>query len=221
MVITKRIISDEILFKLSAGYPDVSFQTQKQDIWAAIDNEINSMCKMEYFTQSLPTGETIPTNLNLATYTDIPINSYLNGQKSICTLPVMPISLPRNIGVYEITIAVSLGIPFVSQFIPLQAGQSRLLSTDTLLNDLMGDVGYEVVGSKVIFTKDITFYTISKVDMRLVVFEISNYSETDMLPITADKRTQLVDTLYTKFSPIQPTIDVNSNYPDANQLIGK
>lgn len=213
---TKRILSDIVLTRLQAGWPDISGAVQKQDVWKAIEQKVNSIFKLSQFKVNLPNGSTIPDNLAMATYTDVPVTTYASGQKSIATLPVMPISLPRNVGIFGVDVAMSLGLNLGWSFIPLQAGQNNLLRTDFLLNNLMGDVGYEPYGNKIVITKDVTVYKVTKLDFQLIVFDISNYSETDILPIPADYEQQIIDELMVEFSPIQAVPELVSNYPGAN-----
>jgi hypothetical protein len=200
---TKRIIADQTMFRLNAGWPDIAQSTQKEDIFKALEQKINSLFKLQQFSVTLASGGTIPDNLAIANYEGITVTRTTN-ERSKATLPIMPISLPLNAGVHEIRPLMSaannadrmLGFPFI----PLQAGQFFLLSADTLLNDLMGQVGYEVQGKTVVFTKDLTSMGVSKVDMKLVVLDMSQYSETDLLPVPADMEDQLVNELVQQFA---------------------
>ena len=76
--------------------------------------------------------------------------------------------------------------------------------TDKLLNDLLNQVGYEPRNKDVVFTKDITLIGVTKVDMELCVFDISLYSETDILPVPSSMESEIIDTLVAKFLPVQP-----------------
>jgi hypothetical protein len=206
-LITKRLLSDQILIRLNSGFVDVSSPVQKEDVWLAIEQKVNSMFKMQHFSMTLPSGETIPENLSLAEYENVAIT---NGDGLSCsiTLPVMPISLPRNMGVQAV---IPNGL---LPCIPLMAGQRNLLRTDQLLNDLMGEIGYELIGKKIKLTKDLTPFEITTATLQLVVLDISLYSEDDMLPIPADYEQQIIDDLIKQFSPIQPQPSIVSNYPE-------
>lgn len=218
---TKKNFSDMILFKLAGGFPDSGFPIDERDIWDALEHKVNAMFKMQQFSINLPNGGTIPENMALATYEDIAVTRTSN-ERSKCTLPVMPISLPRNAGINEIRPVLNLvssgdrmlGNPII----PLQAGQSYLLKADKLLNDLMGQWGYEVNGKTIIFTKDLTTYDITKVDMKLVVFEISNYSITDDMPIPSDYIGQLEDEMIAEFAPVAAEAGYVNNFTNAGQL---
>ena len=204
----KRFLADQILIKLDGGFPDVAAKTQKEDVFAAIEQWINAKFKLKHFQETLASGESIPEGASLATYTGIAVTN--EGQKSVCTLPVMPISLPRNLGVYDINDGNGYS------FIPLQRGQIGLLGAEFMTNTLLGQICYDVVGSKINFSQDIKVLGIDTVDMDLMVFDMSLYSETDNLPLPKDMEQQLIDDIYKSFAPVisQPAID--NNYPLPN-----
>jgi hypothetical protein len=213
--ITKRLLSDQVRFFLKGGYPDVAMATQDEDVYKRIEQVLNAMYKTQQFSQTLPSGETIPDNLILATYEDVAVTSVSNYSKA--TLPVMPISLPRNIGVNEIRPILSKRGEdriYGSPMIPLQAGQNYLLQADSLLSDLLGQFGYEINGRTAIFTKDITTLGVSTVQMKLVVFSIDQYSETDILPVPSDAEDAIVKEVISFFVPVQPQPGIVSNYPE-------
>lgn len=202
---TKKNFSDMVLYKLAGGIPDAGFPIDERDIWDSVEHKINAKFKMEQFQVNLPSGGTIPDNLCLATYENIAVTRTSN-ERSKCTLPLTPVSLPRNAGINEIRPVLNLvdsgdrmlGNPII----PLQAGQSFLLDADKLLNDLMGQWGYEVNGKTIIFNKDLTTYDITKVDMKLLVFDMSQYSITDDMPIPADYINQLEDEIIQEFAAV-------------------
>lgn len=217
---TKRVISDQVLFRLAGGFPDSAFPIDERDVWKSLEQRINTMLGLRQFNMNLPSGETIPDNLMLATYTDVTVTSYATGSAK-STLPIMPVSLPRNAGINEIRPVVSivdsgdriLGNPFI----PLQAGQNFLLQADTLLNNLMGQIGYEPNGMTVIYTSDITKFEITKVDMKLVIFDMSQYTANEVLPIPADYEVQLVNELVQEFAPVVAESGIVNNFTTANQ----
>lgn len=203
MSTTKKILSEQVLFRLYGGDYDISSPVQFPDVYKAIEQIVNSMFKMEQFNSNLPSGETIPNGVMVATYTDVTVSGH--GDVSKATLPVFPISLPKNMGIFGIAPAMSLtSLQGHFSFIPLMRGQKDLLRTDTLLNDLMGQIGYEPRNTDVVFTKNCTLLGITKVDMELLVMDISLYSETDILPIPASYEDDIVTALVNKFSPVQP-----------------
>ncbi len=192
---SKRIISEQVLYRLKGGYPSVPSDVQHEDVWKALEQLVNSLFKSEQFNVNLPSGETIPMGLMLAEYT-VPVS----GSES--TLPVPPVNLPRNMGVYHISKTDSPNDPFI----PIQTGQFSFVKDQPLINDLLGQIGYEVVGRKIKYTKE---PGVSNVLMRLVVFDISSYGEDDVLPIPYDMEELVVEKLVEKFAAVQPADKIN------------
>lgn len=191
---TKFFLMEQVRYKLKAGYPNVLNVVQKEDIMAVVGQKINSILKLQYFTETLALGDSIPNNLMIATYEDVPIETY-GGKKCIATLPAMPVALPRNMGVYM----VSKDDDFDCLFIPLQAGQANLLKGQRLINNLLGQVGYEVFGNKIVMTQDLTIDNVSSINMRLLITDVEDYDEYTPLPIPADYATTIIDEVYKSF----------------------
>lgn len=209
---TKRYISDQVNLKLAGGFPDSGFQVDERDIWAALEQKINGLFKLHQLDTTLPSGETIPENTMIATYEGIAVTSLGNG-KATATLPIIPISLPKNVGIFLVYDAAYPDNPFI----PLQRGQNSLLKADTLLNDLIGQVGYEPKNNVLIFTKDITLLGVSTVTMELCVLDISQYTVTQELPLPADYNERIVNELVAQFAPIQPENGLVNNFTNAGQ----
>ena len=202
---TKVKLAEQVLYRLYGGFHDTASPIQMEDVQEAINQRVNADLKMQHFSMVLPSGETIPEGAMIATYENIPVVSY--NRKSKCVLPVMPIMLTRNIGVYEIETSVKCKadgttIPDLF-FIPLQSGQMPLISTQPLISDLLGQVGYWVVGKEVIFHRDIITDGITLVNMNLVVFDISKYGDYDPLPIPSDMEDQIITEIIKSLAPVQ------------------
>lgn len=218
---TKYLIAEQVQLRLEGGYADIAASVQREDLYKAIEQKVNAMFKMQQFSTNLPNGETIPEGLMMATYEDVVVESYQTGS-SKSTLPVMPVSLPRNAGIDEIrpklNIVESGDTILGNPMIPMLPGQGFLLKADGLLNDLMGQFGFEPRGKNIIYNKDLTTLGITKVQMILVVFDISQYSDTEPLPIPSDYEEQIVSELVEQFAGVTPeTGIVNKNTTIANQ----
>ena len=196
-ILTKIKIAQQVLYRINGGINGVSGAVEEEDVIEATGQVINSMLKMQHLTVTLPSGETIPENLMLATYNNIPLATF-HGKRSIAALPAQPISLPRNMGVYE----VDRYEDFRNPFIPMFTGQANLLRTQPMISNVLGQVAYEVVGKNIILTQDLTIDNIEEVHMRLIIMDISQYDDYDPLPIPADYENDIVDELVKRFAPI-------------------
>lgn len=215
MASTKYILAEQVSYRLYGGMPDTASPVQFEDIYKAIEQKLNAQYAFQQYSINLPNAGTIPNNLCLATYDDIAIESNGIANESRSKLPIMPISLPRNAGINEIRPVIKsnsqqkiLGKPMI----PLQAGQSYLLEADKLLNSLFGEISYEPNGAYVKYNMDLTSLEITKVQMKLVVFDMSQYSETDPLPIPASDEELLVNELVKQFSPVMPESGLVNNF---------
>lgn len=208
---TKKLISDSVLYKLAGGVPHPSFPVHERDIWEAINEKINAQFKIKHL-DTLQSGETMPENTMIATYEGNTVTSLGNG-RSKSLLPINPITLPKNMGIYLIYDPENPD----NFFIPLQRGQLSLLKTDTLLNNLNGQIGYEPKSQYVTFTSDLTIFGITSVTMELCVFDISQYSVTQELPIPADYISQLEDELIKEFAPVVSKTGIVNNFTNETQ----
>lgn len=209
---TKFYISEQVLFRLYGGYHDDSAPVQQEDIWAALGQKCNAKFKMEQFTIDMSMGGgTIPNGAMLAYYEDVAVTSLNNGQ-SKATLPVVPISFPRSMGVFDITDTQNR-----TSFIPIAAGQRILLKSQLLINDLLGQVGYEQRGKVIYFTKDLPSLGQSTVNITLAVLDISEYGITDPLPIPADQLDSVINELIAQFGIVQPEAGIVNRYTTAGQ----
>lgn len=99
----------------------------------------------------------------------------------------------------------------IPSFIPIQAGQSQFLtSMDPIINNLLGQVGYEIHEGYAIFTEDITkTLQVNNVMMQLVVMDLSKYTDFDILPIGADLEAAIIEEVFMLFAKQLPTDKVN------------
>lgn len=178
MATTTYRLAEEILKFISGGDISAATNVSINEIKIAIGQVCNSLLKVDYMQVNGAIRETIPNGTVLGLYENIQVTKY--GNKSAAALPIKPIKLPRNMGVWSV---FPSGSPD-SEFIPLQMGQFSLLKSQPLLNDLLGQCGYEVYGNQVLFTKDLTKEgTPAYVSMRLAIMDISQYGDFDILPI--------------------------------------
>jgi len=211
---SKKLISDQVLYRLSGGRPDSGFPIDERDIWKAIDQKINAQFKLHYLDTTLPSGETIPENTMIATYENIEVTATING-KSKSILPVIPISMPKNIGIYMVYDPAYPDRPFI----PLQRGQGSLLKADSLLSNMMGQISYEPKNNYVVYGNDITLLGVTSVTMELCVFDMSQYSVTDYLPVPSDYEERIVKELLAEFSVVTPETGLINNFSTVGQNV--
>jgi hypothetical protein len=143
----------------------------------------------------------------IATYDNIPVVTYKSKSKS--TLPVVPMSLPRNMGVWAITPTTDLD----NLFIPIPSGTFGLLKKIDVEKDMLGQIGYEVDGLNVVYTSDIRNApsSITSVCMRLLVTDPTAMGDYDIFPIPADMEQDVITQVIQILSTYQPKDDSVDN----------
>lgn len=203
---TRYKISEQILLMLKGGNIKAATSIEIEDIIEAVGQYINSHFKQEQLTVNMPSGETIPEGLMLAAYGDTtPIVPVQYKGVSKITLPVTPVALPRNMGVYHVSRLNDIS----DGFIPLQTGQLALIKGERLISDLLGQVGYEVVGNDVIFNKDLTTENGTTIYLRLVVFDINSFDDYTNLPLPADMEATIIQECFKLFSNPMPSSKID------------
>ena len=218
-------ISEQCIRLIEGGARGVGSSVTFNEVKIACGQVINSLLKTEYFTINAKVGEVIPNGTTLGLYENIDVVSY-NG-KSKASLPIKPMKLPRNMGIYAIYPKYEANGDYEldKEFIPLQMGQGSLIKSQPLINDLMGQVGYENFGMDVIFTKDLkTLFPNIKLAMRLAIMDISLYGDYDPLPILPEQEWQVIQEVYKVFATqvvpdklVDPTVEENKNIPTPQQ----
>jgi hypothetical protein len=192
-------LSEEIKNLLDGGLPAVASSISFNEIKIAIGQVANSLLKTEHFNINEQLGESIPNGTVLGLYEGLVVSKY--GNTSKCTLPIKPIKLRRNIGIFSIFDSNG------NEFIPMQMGQAFLAKSQRLINDLSGQTGYENFGLEIIFNKDITNYpNIVTVSARLAIMDISQYSDYEPLPILPEMEWQIKQQVFAMYSQ-QPIPD--------------
>ena len=179
---------------LKGGSIKASTTVEIEDIMESVGQYINAHFKQEHLSVNMPSGETIPEGVMLTPYDDLVPVKHKNVSK--VTLPATPISLPRNMGVFH----VSRNTDINDGFIPLQTGQLALIKGEKLISDILGQVGYEVVGGDIIFNKDLTTETGVTITVRLAIMDISKYGDYDPLPLPADMEATIVQECFKLFA---------------------
>lgn len=187
---TKKKIAEQIL-RLVKGNPTASSRVQEGEVKLLVEQVANSLLKAEYFQVNVPQGDTIPPNCMVFTYESVPVSVYKT-TLSKATLPAIPINLPKNMGVLHVSKTDDINSPFI----PIPTSTYGIIKPQALLGDLSGLIGYEVVGKDLVFTKNLVGLGVNAVYIRLVGADLSQLSDYDLLPLSADLEATVVDTVY-------------------------
>ena len=218
-------LSEEILKMLSGGDLQAASNISMGEMKISICQVANQLLKVEHFSVNEKMAEKIDNGAVVGWYEGIAVTSF-NG-KSTATLPIKPIKLPRNMGVFGIypKFEANGNYELDKEYIPLQMGQSALLKSQPMINDLMGQVGYENYGITIVFTKDIkTMFPDIVLAMRLAVLDFSQYDDYSILPLLPEHEWQIKQEVIKLYSGVgvadmltDPTVKQQQNIPITQQ----
>lgn len=220
-VITIYRISEEILKALSGGDIQAATNISINEIKISVGQVANSLLKTEHFQINGKMGEMIPNGSVLGLYEGITPISWVNG-RSKANLPIKPLKLPRNMGIWSIYLTDNPE----NEFIPLQMGQTNLIKSQPMINDLLGQIGYEPLGAlDIAFTKDLPqLYPGKTLSMRLAIMDISQYGDYDILPILPEQEWQIKQEVIKLYSNVgvtdklvDPSVKQQQNIPVREQ----
>lgn len=194
---TKFKIAEQIQ-RLLAGNPEIQSRIQKNDVKLLIEQVANQLLKTEYFQVNMADGDTVPPNCMIYTYESVPVVTYKG--KSKCTLPSMPINLPKNMGVFHISKTDAIDEPFI----PIPSGLYGIVKPQALLGELSGLIGYEVFGKEVVFTTNLPGQNVNNVFIRLVGVDLNTVTDYETLPISSDMEAQIVQAVYNILVQVPP-----------------
>lgn len=189
---TKGKIREEAKKLIKGGDPSAGSNISNGQIDAYIEHCINTMLRTEYYSLTLPGGETIPTGCMIANYYNVPVVKYKKTSRA--KLPAFPINLPRNMGIFKVALTDDCDCPII----PVQPGQAHFLQNQKMLNELISTT-YEPIGGYVEFSKDLSGDGSATVDMQLLVMDMSTFGDYDILPLSGDMEKEVIDTVVARF----------------------
>jgi len=92
---------EQVMNRLNGGNSSAPSRTQPAYVMKLIEQVINRKLKLTHFNTQMAAGETIPDGCMIATYEKVPVERY-QGNRARAFLPAIPISLPRNMGIFAV-----------------------------------------------------------------------------------------------------------------------
>lgn len=191
MATTKYILAEQIQ-RLYARFLDKDNPSDVIDIREVkllVNQSVNKVLKLQV-ADSFKAGMVDIPKCNLVEYT-CTVTAETGNNRSYITLPVIPLTLPMDMGIWSIAAATGAMTPYI----PIPA-QDVLVFQGANLSYLEGKIGYYLQGKKVYFTKNITLTangSVTSVIVNLLVSDFSQLSDTDMLPISPEVESAIID----------------------------
>lgn len=222
MASSRILIAEKIERLLSGGNPSQAIGVKREELYAAIADCLNALLKLDHLQVTMPNGETVPDGAAMTTYEEVVVEPWKNVSR--VRLPAMPIRLPQNMGLWAIrpNALTTEQTGLDSQFIPIPLGFSVLLKGQPMISGLLGQVGYEQKGIYAAFNKDITLPNEEvKVDIDLVVLDMSQYDDYEILPISADMEATCVQTVYKLYASEPAQVNIADPISDKTKDYAK
>lgn len=187
---TKAILSEQVQ-RIYARFLDKDNPSDVIDIrevMLLVNQAINKILKLEV-AESFKAGLVDIPKCSLIQYTASVTADAPNNRSSI-TLPVIPLTLPLDMGIWSISASGAAMTPYI----PIPA-QDVLVFQGANLKYLEGQIGYYVQGKKVFFTKDLTLAgngSISSVIINILASDFSQFGDNDMLPISPEVESAVI-----------------------------
>ena len=190
MATTKAILSEQVQ-RIYARFLDKDNPSDVADIrevMLLVNQAINKILKLEV-AESFKAGLVDIPKCSLIQYT-ASVTADATNNRSFITLPVIPLTLPLDMGIWSISASNAAMTPYI----PIPA-QDVLVFQGANLSYLEGQIGYYVQGKKVFFTKDITLAgngSISSVIINILASDFSQFADNDMLPISPEVESAVI-----------------------------
>jgi hypothetical protein len=187
---TKAIISEQVQ-RIYARFLDKNNPSDVIDIrevMLLVSQAINKILKLEV-AESFKAGLVDIPKCSLIQYT-ASVTADATNNRSFITLPVIPLTLPLDMGIWSISASNAAMTPYI----PIPS-QDVLVFQGANLSYLEGQIGYYVQGKKVFFTKDITLAgngSISSVIINILASDFSQFADNDMLPISPEVESAVI-----------------------------
>lgn len=206
---TKRAMIEAIMRIIKGGDPRSSTQLKEADVSAAIGRALNQLLKTEAITMTDPFGTSVLSHHLMAAYTSVPVvDTACNRSKAV--LPAMPISLPMNRGIWQVTKAGCYEF-----IVPLEPGMMAMATnvSHTALSAVLNSdmIAYEPTGNEIHFNRPAS--EVGPVDIKLLLVDIAQLDEYAQLPIPADMEAPVVDAVLKElqFRPHDTAADGNDS----------
>lgn len=185
MASTKGKIKEQIqrIYQRFLERGDVNRSIDHREVELMLNQSINSFLSVETKEKFSEGFIDIP-RCNIIKYASQTVVSDSGNNRSYVAIPAIPLSLPRDMGVWSVSDIASPDTPYI----PLPS-QTNIVMQGTNVAQLEQQTGYHVEGLRIYFTKDITISlngSVANVDIYLLVSDLSLLSETDLLPLSPE-----------------------------------
>jgi hypothetical protein len=191
MATTKNILSEQIqrIYSRFIDKDNIKSVIDEREVKLLVNQSINKVLKLQV-AESFKAGMIDVPKCNIVEYT-CAVTSQPANTRAFITLPVIPINLPMDMGIWTISASNAAMTPYI----PIPS-QDVIVFQGTNLSALEQQVGYYMQGKRVYFTKDITTVgngSISSVLVNLLVSDFSTQGDNDLLLISPEVENAIIE----------------------------
>lgn len=197
---------------IKGGNYSVSSNVDIRSVMELVGQVINTKLKAEFYGPHISAGEVNANGMVYATYPKIPVE--VEGGYAKIKLPVMPVKLLKNMGLYQITKEGDMLGEY--RFLPVANGLWPLIKAGGMgiTAKSLKHICYVNEGLDVWFTENIKeLHGIDNCRVKLVVNDSRSLSEFDPLPIPADMEADVVievSNIFRNPSPADKVVDISA-----------
>lgn len=191
MATTKFILSEQVqrIYSRFIDKNNVGDVIDLREIILLVNQSLNKVLKLQV-AESFKAGTVDVPKCGIVEYT-CAVTSQPGNSRAFITLPVIPMNLPMDMGIWTIAATNAAMTPYI----PIPA-QDVIVFQGTNLSALEQQVGYYMQGKRVFFTKDITLPangSITSVLVNLLVADFSTQGDNDLLLISPEVESLIIE----------------------------
>lgn len=198
-------ISEQILKQFYGGVPSDDATVTMNEVKRLV-NQVSMKKLGAQFYERLQMDDYSVPGCMITTYRDLPIEKDEVSGSLFTKLPVHPISLALDMGVYEVTDSANP----TSDILPLRSGQFNLLGPEVIKRQNW----YIYEGDRITYSQSVANSNIEKVTVKLLVNDINKISDYEPYPITADIEADVIMEVLNILRQRNPKQDNNNNGVD-------
>jgi hypothetical protein len=158
-----------------------------REVRLIINQLVNRRLRLTRFEHVNEGDRSIPACM-VAEFNDIDVEKDERTGQTFAKLPVAPIALPRNMGVWEVYESEN----YYNDFIPVAPADLNKLKR-TMAGEFQLNIAYQPQSDRIIFSKDLLEKDILKVSMKLLVSDVDKVGDLEPMPIPANMEADIID----------------------------
>jgi hypothetical protein len=198
-------ISEQILRQFYGGVPSDDARVSINEVKLLVNQTATNKLKAQFYERLQMDDYSVPACM-IATYPNLPVETDDVTGSVYTKLPAQPISLPLDMGVYEVYDSKNMS----NDILPLRSGQFRLLGPEVIKRQNW----YIVEADRITFSDSVMNSQIKKVNMKLLLHNFSKLSDYDQYPVPPEIEAEIIVEVLNILRQRNPNQDTNNNSVD-------